>query len=213
MPPQTPIQEQNNQVPPVPPVSSAPTQSQAPASSPVFSAPQFSPEALMKNTKFIETVKTFAIYGGILGVVNYLLSSIISTSDYSVHFNSFSIMALVFGIIGSVIGSAIGGVIFYFVYEPVKNWIKGNSFLSKHINSLFTLFWKPFLFFTVIGAVLSLLGMLGMGGFVLSFAGLFGAGFVLSAFVGWAIGLVVHIAVYYFYSKSVSEKLAPLYPW
>ena len=48
---------QNNQVPPVPP-------------SPQPTGSGFSVDSLQKNDKFMTTIKTFAIYGAVMYVVN-----------------------------------------------------------------------------------------------------------------------------------------------
>ncbi len=200
MPPQD---NTNGQVPPA--------QNQSQQSGP-SSAPHadFSVDSITKNKKLVETVKIFAIYGGALSVVNTLIGMIVySIGFYSYYYTSFNILALVGVLIGGAIGSAIGGLIFYFIYEPIRNWIKRTPFLAKYIYSLFTAFWVPFLVGTIITAALGLLNMLGLGAMVGAYAAM-GFG---TLFIGWAIMLVAHVAVYYFYAKMISAKLGGLYSW
>ncbi len=200
MPPQD---NMNSQVPPV--------QSQAPQSGPA-SAPHsdFSMDSISKNKKLVETVKIFAIYGSLLSVANALVGMVVySVGFHSYYYTSFNIFALIGVLIGGAIGSAIGGLIFYFIYEPIRNWIKRTPFLAKYIYSLFTGFWVPFLVGTIITAALGLLNLLGLGAMVNAYVGI-GFGML---FAGWAIMLVAHVAVYYFYAKTISAKLGGLYSW
>lgn len=186
MPPQN-----NGQMPPIPP------------------APNFSVDSLQKNQKFMATIKTFAIYGSILWVINAAVGMIVSFLHFSEYYNPFNIIGLVFALIAGAIGFAVGAVIFYFIYDPVRMWVKRSAFLSKHIHDMFTLFWKPYLVCFIIGAVFGLLGMLSLGATlgaygVVSFGGLF---------VGWLITSVINVGVYYWYAKTMSAKLTPFYPW
>lgn len=176
---------------------------------------QFSIDSLKNNKKFVETIKIFVIYGCLLSPINFVVGTIIGSMNFSSGYSYFSITGLIISFIMGAVGSAIGGLIFYFIYEPVHNWVKGNGFLSKHITDMFTLFWKPFIFFTIISAGFALLGLLGLG-FGLAAIGVAGAAVSIgfgALFVGWVIMLVVHIIIYYFYSKLIAEKLTPLYPW
>jgi len=192
MPPQN-----NAPVPPIPPYS--------PSSGMV--------DSLQKNQKFMETIKTFAIYGSIVYVINAVFGMVISAFSLSSYYSGFSIGALITALISGAIGSAIGGVIFFFLYDPIHNWVKRSSFLSRYINDMFTLFWKPFLVGTIITAAFGLLGMLGLGATMVAVTEGYGAMSFGGLFIGWIISFVVHIAVYYWYSKTVSNKLTPFYPW
>jgi uncharacterized membrane protein len=118
-------------------------------------------------------------------------------------------------IIVGVIGFCIGAVIFYFIYEPLHNWVKRTPFLSKYIHDMFTLMWKPYLVGIVISAIFALIAMFGVGAAAVAVAGAYGYGAVGlgGLFIGWAISFVVQIAVYYWYAKTVSAKLTPYYPW
>lgn len=167
------------------------------------------------NNKLIETIKIFVIYGCLLAPINFVVGSIMNSLNFSSSYSYFSIGGFIASIIVGAIGSAIGGLIFYFIYDPVHNWIKRNSFLSKHITDMFTLFWKPYLFFIILSAGFALLGILGLG-LGLSAIGVGGAMISIgfgAMFVGWIIMLVVQVAVYYFYAKLITPKLTVLYPW
>jgi hypothetical protein len=194
---------QSNQVPPVPPVPPSPQ--------PVGSG--FQVDSLQKNPKFITTLKTFAIYGPILMVINFVVAIITSGFRYGFYAGIFAVPALIMAIISGVIGGLIGGAIFYFLYDPIHNWVKRSAFLSKYIHDMFTLFWIPSLVFLVIGAIFGLLGLMSLGAVAVGLAGVYGAASVGGAFIGVVISFVVNIAVYYWYSKTISSKLTPLYPW
>lgn len=194
---------QQNQVPPAPPVPPSPQPAGA----------GFSVDSLQKNQKFMVTLKTFAIYGTIVYVVNAVVSMLVSSFHFSQYYNPFSIGALIFVIIAGVIGFAIGAAIFYFLYDPIHNWVKRTPFLSKYIHDMFTLMWKPYLVIIIISAAFGLLGMLGLGALAVSVAGGYGAASFGGLFIGWLISFVVQIAVYYWYAKTVSAKLTPYYPW
>ena len=195
----------NNSAPasPVPPVNPTPT-------SPNPISPM---DSLMKNKKFMDTVKAFAIYGAIVSVVNSAVDMVISVFHFSGIYNSISITGLIGALIMGAVGGIIGGALFFFFFEPAHNWIKTNAFLSHYIHDVFTLFWKPSLVGIVISAALGLLSILGLGGVAVGlYAGYAVAG-IASLFVGWVIVLIVHVAVYYFYAKSISSKISSYYPW
>ncbi len=173
----------------------------------------FTVDSLQKNQKFMETIKTFAIYGSIVYVINAVLGMIISAFSWSPYYSVFNFGVIIAALIFGAIGSAIGGAIFFFLYDPIHNWVKGNSFLSRYIHDMFTLFWKPFLVVTIISAAFGLLSMLGLGAAMVAATAGYGSASFGGLFIGWVIAFVVHIAVYYWYSKTVSAKLTPLYPW
>ncbi|MCX6751908.1 MAG: hypothetical protein NTZ87_00155 [Candidatus Nomurabacteria bacterium] len=175
--------------------------------------PSFNPDSLTKNPKFMETVKTFAIYGSIVYVVNALIGMLISTMSWSACYRVFDVTALVMALIAGAIGSAIGGAVFFFLYDPIHDWVKRNSFLSRYIHDMFTLFWKPFLVGTVISAVFGLLAILGLGTTMLAVTAGYAAASFGGLFIGWVIAFAVHIAVYYWYSKTISAKLSQYYLW
>jgi len=190
-------------MPPVPP---------APApSSPAGSG--FSVDSLQKNQKFMETIKTFAIYGAIVYAINALLGMLISMFHFSSFYSDFNIGVLIMALIAGAIGSAIGGAVFYFLYDPIHNWVKTVPFLSKYIHDMFTLFWKPTLVVTIIAAAFGLLAMLGLGAAAVAVTSGYAAVGFFGLFIGWIIALVVHLGVYYWYAKTVSAKLTPYYPW
>jgi hypothetical protein len=195
MPPQN-----NSQVPPASP-------------SPQPSNSGFSVDSLQKNPKFMETIKTFAIYGTIVYVISAVVGMIISSLHFSTYYSAFNVMALIMAIIVGLIAYAIAGAVFYFLYDPIHNWVKRTPFLSKYIHDMFTLFWKPYLVIIIISAAFGLLGMLGLGAVAVGVAGGYGAASFGSLFIGWVISFVVQIAVYYWYAKTVSAKLTPFYPW
>jgi hypothetical protein len=195
MPPQN-----NGQVPPKPPYPSS-------------SGTGFSVDSLQKNQKFMETIKTFVIYGSIVYVINAVVGMIISTFDWSSHYSAFSISTIIMALIFGAIGSAVGGAVFFFLYDPIHNWVKRSGFLSRYIHDMFTLFWKPFLVGTIISAAFGLLGMLGLGAAMVAVTAGYGAASFGGLFIGWIITFVAHIVVYYWYSKTVSAKLTPFYPW
>lgn len=193
-----PPQNNSGQVPSVPPSSGA----------------SFSVDSLKSNQKFIETVKVFAIYGTLVYVANTVVSMVIGTLGWS-SYGYFNVGALISAVIMGAIGSAIGGAIFYFLYNPINGWIKRNAFVSKHINSIFTLFWKPFLVGTIISAIfglLALLPLMGVGASMYALSAYAGMSFG-GLFIGLIIGFVAHIIIYYFYSKAMAAKLTPLYQW
>ena len=191
---------QNN--PQVPPAAPVPPAQQS-------SMPDISVASIQNNQKLKETIKTFAIYGTIMWVVSAVAGMVIASLNFADYYNPFSVGALIYVIIYGVIGSAIGGLIFYYIYDPVHNWVKQSQFLSRYIHDMFTLFWRPFLVVTVITAIYNLLHLLGLGAVT---AGYFAVS-IGSLLVGWVIALVVRIAVYYWYAKTISAKLTSLYPW
>ncbi len=202
-------------MPPFPPQNNAPVPPAPVPSNPSQNSGQnFSVDLLQKNPKFIETIKTFVIYGTIMAVISSVVGMLVSVFHFSAYsdYSSFDFAALIFSIIYGAIGSAIGGVVFYFLYEPIKNWVKGSGFLSKYIHDMFTLFWKPALVGYIISGVFALLSILSIGATLGAAAGLVAVGFG-ALFVGWAVSFVVNIGVYYWYAKAVSAKLEPLYPW
>jgi hypothetical protein len=181
----------------------------------------FAPQVLLldnmdMNNKLKETIKIFVTYGCLLAPINFVVGSIIGGLNFASGYSLFSITGLIVSFIMGVIGSAIGGLIFYFIYDPVHNWVKGNNFLSKHITDMFTLFWKPFIVGTILSAGFGLLGILGLGAGLAALGGVVGSYVALgfgALFVGWIIMLAVHIVIYYFYAKIITPKLTVLYPW
>ncbi len=203
-------QPTQNPQPQVPPQAAQPTA--APAAAP---AVDFSVDSLTKNTKLMSTIKTFVIYGGILSVVNVVVGFVTSSVEghFAYTYSGFGVVALIFAAITGVIAGAIGGVIFYYIFAPVRDFIKGNSFLSKYIHSIFTLFWIPSLVGSVIGGILGLLGLLSLGALVVGVAGAYGAASMLTMFISVVIAFVAHLAISYFYAKALSAKLSATYPW
>lgn len=184
-----------------------------PSTPPSNPAAGFNMDSLTKNPKFMETVKTFAIYGSIVNLVNALVNMMVSTLGWSSYHTVFNIGGLIVALIMGAIFAAIGGAIFFFLYGPIHEWIKRNGFLSRHIYDMFTLFWKPFLVGTIIGAAFGLLGMLGLGATMIAVTSGYAAASFGALFIGWIVALVVHVAVYYWYSKTISGKLSQYYPW
>jgi hypothetical protein len=173
---------------------------------------QFDPNTLMKNKKFVETVKTFAIYGAVLYFIEVLAGMLLDSLRFSYgYYSSINIFALVYALIVGAIGLGIAAIIFYFIYEPVRNWVKKTPFLAKHINSLFTLLWKPYLVIIILSALIEFLhlaGYMGMAGPYGAYAYGFG-----SVFIGWIVFLAIEIGAYYWFAKMVSAKLGHYYPW
>jgi|GEM_PF-1504521 hypothetical protein len=197
-----------------PPISpSAPISPVPPASQSAVPGAGFSMDSLQKNKKFMATITNFAIYGTILYVVEMIVGMIVSAMHFSAYYSVFSAGALVSAIIFGVIGMAIGGAIFYFLYGPIHDWVKRTPFLSRYIHDMFTLFWKPYLVIAIIMAAFGLLGMLGFGATMVAVTGGYAAVGFGGLFIGWIINLVVQIAVYYWYAKTISAKLSPYYPW
>lgn len=191
----------------MPPQNNVPIPPQPPVSQP--SGPGFSIDSLQKNPKFMTTVKTFAIYIPILMLINFVVGIITSGFRYGFYTGIFAVPALVMAIISGVIGGVIGGAIFYFFYDPIHNWVKSSPFLSKYIHDMFTLFWIPSLVGWVISCAFGLLGLMSLG----AIAGVYGVASIGGAFIGVVVSFVVNIAVYYWYAKTISTKLTPLYPW
>ena len=125
----------------------------------------------------------------------------------------FSISALIVAVIVGAIGSAIAGILFYFLYDPIHNWVKRTPFLARYIHDIFTLFWKPFIVITVITSVLGLLAILGLGATLVAVTAGYGMPSFGTLFIGWIIGVAVNIGVYYWYSREISAKLTQLYSW
>jgi hypothetical protein len=140
-----------------------------------------------------------------------IVKMLLSIAHLAPGYGGFSVAALVVAVITGIVCFVIGGVVFYFVFEPIHNWIKRTPFLSKHINDMHSLFWKPYLVVFVVFAALGLLGMLGAGAAAASLPGV-GAGFG-TLFIYWLVSEIVQIAAYYWYAKAISPKLAALYPW
>jgi len=165
------------------------------------------------NKKFIETIKIFVIYGCLIAPINFLVNSVFSAFKLSNHYSFFSIMGLLTSFVDGLIVLALGGIVFYFLYEPVHNWIKRNHFLSKYIHSIYTMFWKPFFFFTLITSLVSLFGLIGIGLLVTAFTGPYGLLASAGLILGWLIYTAIQFAIYYFYSREISEKLGKFYVW
>lgn len=201
MPPQD-TNTTNNQVPP----QGQPSSAQASANTTSF-------DSLHKNPKFMVTVKTLVIYGMVINLANALVGMLMTSFSISSRFIPFSIIGLIFALILGAIGSAVGAVVFYYLYDPFHKWVKSVPFLAKHIHNMFTLFWKPFIVFTIISALFGLVGILHFGAAVTAIAG--GAGVIGfgALFIGWIISLIVSVGVYYWYAKAVSAKLEQYYPW
>ncbi len=168
---------------------------------------------LFSNKKFVETVNIFVIYGCLLAPVNFIVDTLFSSFKLSNHYSFFSIMGLITSFIDGIIASALAGIVFYFLYEPIHNWIKRNTFLSKYIKSIYTMFWKPFFFFTLITSLISLFGLLGIGIFVTVFTGPYGLLASAGLILVWLVYTAIQFAIYYFYSKEISEKLGKIYVW
>lgn len=175
--------------------------------------PAISVDSIKNNGKLMATIKTFVLYGTIVYVINAIVDMMLSTLHFSYGFAPFSIGVIIAAVIFGIIGFAIGAVIFYFIYDPIHNWVKRTPFLSKYIHDMFTLFWKPYLVVFVIMAVFGLLGMLGLGAAAVATTSGYAAASFGTLFIGWLISLAVQIAVYYWYAKSVSAKLTSYYPW
>jgi uncharacterized membrane protein len=168
---------------------------------------------LFSNRKFVETVKIFVIYGCLLAPVNFIVNTLFSSFKLSNHYSFFSIMGLITSFIDGIIASALAGIVFYFLYEIVRNWIKRSAFLSRHVNSVYTLFWKPFLYITIITSLFSLISIVGLGAIVTAFTGPYGLFASLGVLAVWAVYTAIQIAIYYFYSKEISAKLVKFYVW
>lgn len=204
-----PPQNTRYQTPPAPPTPPPP----APPYGQGQTGQNFSIDSLQKNQKFMTTVKTFAIFGSIVYVINAVVSMVMSSFNFSSYYSPFNIGGIIVALVVGAIGAAIGGALFYVLYDPIHNWVKRSAFLSRYIHDMFTLFWKPFLVGTIISAAFGLLGMLGLGAAMVAVTAGYGAASFGGLFIGWIIAFVAHIAVYYWYSKTVSAKLEPLYPW
>ncbi|MDO8430432.1 MAG: hypothetical protein Q7S72_00365 [Candidatus Taylorbacteria bacterium] len=153
------------------------------------------PQEPLTNKKLIETVKIFVVYGCIFWATNLVMTFIFASLSSFLGFSPWpNIWTSGIGLIVDVIALVICGVIFYFLYNPVHDWIKRNGFLSKHIYNMFTLLWKPALVVFIVDFMFALIGL-----------GLF--------FLGNAIIMLVQLVIYYFYSKFIAKKLTPLYPW
>jgi len=159
------------------------------------------------------TLKTFAIYGTILYVINTIVTMAVSMLHFSQYYYPFNVGSLVVAVIFGIICFVIGAAIFYTIYDPIHNWIKGNAFLSHYIHDMFSLFWKPYLVIIIISALFGLLGMMGFGALAISVAGAYGAASVGQMLIGWVVSFAIQIGVYYWYAKTVSAKLSPYYPW
>jgi hypothetical protein len=132
---------------------------------------------------------------------------------YGSYFGLFNVMGLIMAVIIGVVAGAVGGAIFYFLYDPLHNWVKSVALLSKYIHDMFTLFWIPSLVGSIISGAFGLLGLLSVGVVVVGLAGTYGAASIGGAFIGVVISFAAHLAVYYFYAKAVSAKLTSYYPW
>lgn len=180
---------------------------------PQNNVPTPSMDSLKKNPKMMETIKTFVIYGTVVSVADAVIGMLISMFSWSAVYHAFNVGNLIGAVIGGIIGGVICGLLFFYLYNPIHNWVKTVGFLSRHINSMFSLFWKPFLVGTIISAAFNLLSMFGLGAMMIATtAGYAAAGFG-GLIIGWIITLVANIIIYYWYSKQVSAKLEPLYPW
>ncbi len=207
MPPQ---ENTNTQAPVTPPVVS-----QTPPVTPASSTPRstFSMDSMTKNKKFMDTIKTFVIYGAIVSVANCAVGIVISMLHFSGSYETVNVAVLVMSLITGAILGAICGALFFFFFGPVHNWIKNNSFLSSYIHDIFSLFWKPFLVGIVISAAFSLLSILGLGASIATLSGGYAVVSIGSLFIGWIIAFAANIAIYYLYAKTISSKLSSHYPW
>ena len=200
-----------NNVPVPPPVSGAPAP--MPPQNTQVPGTGFSMDSLQKNPKMMETIKTFVIYGTVVSLANALIGMAMLMFRWSAGYYGLNISSLIGAVIIGAIGSAIGGVLFFFLYDPIHNWVKTVAFLSSHINSMFSIFWKPFLVGTIISAAFGLLSMFGLGAMMIAATAGYAAASFGQLFIGWIITLVGRIIIYYWFSKQVAAKLEPLYPW
>jgi len=192
-----------------PPITPAGVQPAAGAAKPSFT----------KDPKLKQTIIIFVVAGVIFQLISYVISILGNNLMLSSFFSGFAIGAYGISIVWGAVSSGVGGLIFYFIYEPVRDWIKGIAFLSKFIHSLFTLFWIPSLVGFVISAVLTLIMFLLVGASPLATAFLATAGIasagptIASFFIGWVVLLGGNLAASYFYAKIVSKKLSSMYSW
>lgn len=205
----------NVPLPPTPasPVAPALSLVPPPATSSSTVAPAFDMNTIMKNDKLVSTIKTFLIFSpiimavnGLIGILNHNFSimsayGMLKYINYSkLFFSGVNSGIVINWVLMGLIYGLIGGFLFYFIYNPIKNWVKTIEVLQPFIRDMFSMMWIPTLFFTLIGFAFSLLDLLNHT---------FNSGRLLSI----VIPPIAQLAVSFFYSKLVSQKLQQYYPW
>lgn len=168
-------------------------------------------DILRRDVKFIETVKTFVIYGCLLWLANDIINMLFAHLTFSGYHPSFNLLVIIVSLIIGSISSLIGGILFYYFFEVLRDWIKSNPFLSGHINSLFNLFWKPFLASLIIGGIFGIFTVFTAK--VANVGDIEGVATFGALFASWLIILILHSIIYFMYSKLVTEKLWQYYKW
>jgi hypothetical protein len=179
-------------------------------------SPKFS--SATKDPKFKETVKVFLIYGIVFGLIRYAISIISDGLTRSYWFGRSHLTSFIPHMLYVAIGAAIGGIVFYFIFDIIKGFVKKSGFLSKHMPDLFHLFWWPALVGFVISAIFTLifsilLAPLFAGLSILAYG--VGAGTVsfVMFIVAWFVSLIGNLIASYIYAKMISKKLGQYYPW
>lgn len=198
----------NNNQTPIKPVEQSPSP-QSPQAKPFDLKSTI--DSLKKDVKFIDTIKTFVIYGCVLWLTNDIVNMLFAHLTFSGYHPTFNILVIVLSIIIGAISSLIGGALFYYFFDMLRDWVKANPFLSGHINSLFNLFWKPFLVSIIIGGVFGLFSVFTAK--VVDVENIEGVATFGALFASWLIVLVLHSIIYFMYSKLITDKLRQYYKW
>lgn len=193
-----------------PPLMASPQQAQ--------SSGQSKFDSMSKDPKFKATVGIFVVCGVIFALIKYFFSMIVSGITMRLWFSQFDFLSLLMSILYSAIAAAVGGAFFYFFFDNIKSYIKKSAFLSRHIDSLFKLFWKPSLVGFIIAAIFAILGFITIGSSpiargILAFTGALGGPSFGSLIIGAIVTLVGNLIASYVYAKIISEKLGNYYPW
>jgi archaellum component FlaG (FlaF/FlaG flagellin family) len=176
---------------------------------------QMSSTSRFDDPKLKETIVVFLIWGVIFYGIRYVVNLILNTFLFGY---SFYFAGIIFSVIYAAIGAGLGGLMFYFIFDFVKNWIKKSNFLSRHIDSLFSLFWKPALVGFIVGVVFTLLGYITLmaspvGRLANAFSVYSGSSSLTKLLISTIIMFIVNLIISYNYAKIISNKLSKYYIW
>lgn len=172
-------------------------------------------DSLMKNVKFMMTVKTIALYSAIAYVFIQIVGSLGQNIflRYSL-FRGLGIGSIVYVIVTGLVCGVLGGLIFYFFYDKIKGFIKTIPFVSTYLKNMFTFIWIPALVGEIISTAFAIIPLLGVSSssmmrLIYGYSGVNPFSIITSILISSVVSLVA----YFFYAKKVSEKLGSYYPW
>ena len=115
-----------------------------------------------KEARLKDTIIIFITVGLVFSGIRYFIGWISGGITWGLWATYFGFSGLLMSLIYGAIGSGIGGLIFCYIFKPIRDFVK-RTFLSKYIFSLFRLFWVPALVGFVLSALIAILGFTALG--------------------------------------------------